>query len=151
MRSSELIVSAAELGILLLLFTIGIEFSLESLSRIRRAVLLGGSLQVLITIGLVTAVLRALGVGWGSAIFTGFLAALSSTAIVLKLLSDRGEMKTPHGETLLAILVFQDLAVLAMMLLGAGARGRGWAGRGAAGAGEGGGLHRAWCWWWRGA
>ena len=116
-RSSELIVSAAELGILLLLFTIGIEFSLESLSRIRRAVLLGGSLQVLVTVALVTAILRALGVGWGSAVFTGFLAALSSTAIVLKLLSDRGEMKTPHGETLLAILVFQDLAVLAMMLL----------------------------------
>ena len=65
-RSSELIVSAAELGILLLLFTIGIEFSLESLSRIRRAVLLGGSLQVLVTVGLVTAVLRALGVGWGA-------------------------------------------------------------------------------------
>ena len=79
--------------------------------------LLGGSLQVVVTVGLVTAVLRALGVGWGSAIFTGFLVALSSTAIVLKLLSDRGEMKTPHGETLLAILVFQDLAVLAMMLL----------------------------------
>src|SRR6185503_3805902 len=53
----------------------------------------------------------------GSAVFTGFLVALSSTAIVLKLLSDRGEMKTSQGETALAILVFQDLAVLAMMLL----------------------------------
>jgi CPA2 family monovalent cation:H+ antiporter-2 len=116
-RSTELIDSAAELGVLLLLFTIGIEFSLESLSRIRRAVLLGGSLQVLITVALVTVVLRALGVGWASGIFTGFLAALSSTAIVLNLLSDRGEMKTPLGSTALAILVFQDLAVLAMILL----------------------------------
>jgi CPA2 family monovalent cation:H+ antiporter-2 len=82
-RSTELIDSAAELGVLLLLFTIGIEFSLESLSRIRRAVLVGGSLQVLITIALVTAALRALGVGWPSAIFTGFLAALSSKEILV--------------------------------------------------------------------
>ena len=116
-RSTELIDSAAELGVLLLLFTIGIEFSLESLARIRRTVLLAGSVQVLLTVAMVTAVLRALGVGWGNAIFTGFLVALSSTAIVLKLLSDRGEMKTRHGEIALAILVFQDLAVLAMMLL----------------------------------
>jgi CPA2 family monovalent cation:H+ antiporter-2 len=116
-RSTELVEAAAELGVMLLLFTIGIEFSLENLSRIRRAVFLGGSLQVVVTVLLVAGALAALGVSLGDAVFTGFLAALSSTAIVLKLLTDRGEMRSRAGETALGILVFQDLAVLAMMLL----------------------------------
>ena len=83
--------AAAEVGVVLLLFTIGIEFSLEKLARIQRLIFLGGGLQV----GLVTAAadrpLLALGVGWRAALYTGCLVALSSTAIVLKLLADRGE------------------------------------------------------------
>ena len=83
--------AAAEIGVMLLLFTIGIEFSLQRLSRIRRLVLLGGGLQVAGAVALTAALLAAAGVALGPAIFTGFLVALSSTAIVLKLLGDGAE------------------------------------------------------------
>ena len=109
--------AVAEVGVVLLLFTIGIEFSLARLARIKRLVLLGGGLQVLGTVGLTAALLLALGVAPGAAVFTGFLVALSSTAIVLKLLADRVETSTPAGQTALAFLIFQDLAVVGMVLV----------------------------------
>ncbi len=116
--------AAAEIGVMLLLFTIGIEFSLQRLSRIRRLVLLGGGLQVAGAVALTAALLAAAGVALGPAIFTGFLVALSSTAIVLKLLGDRAETGSVTGQAALAFLVFQDLAVVVMVLvlpqLGAG-------------------------------
>ena len=107
----------AEIGVVLLLFTIGMEFSLKALLRIRKSILLGGSLQVLLTI-LVTFVLASLQVGrtFGESLFIGFLVCLSSTAIVLKLLQEKAEMDSPHGQTSLAILIFQDLIVIPMML-----------------------------------
>ena len=107
----------AEIGVVLLLFTIGMEFSLEALLRIRKSILLGGSLQVLLTI-LVTFVLASLQIGrtFGESLFIGFLVCLSSTAIVLKLLQEKAEMDSPHGQTSLAILIFQDLIVIPMML-----------------------------------
>lgn len=109
--------AAAEVGVILLLFSIGIEFSLGRLNRIRRLVLLGGSVQVLASVGVVTGVLAAAGVAWRPAVFTGFLVALSSTAIVLKLLGDRGETGSRLGQAGLALLIFQDLAVVVMVLL----------------------------------
>jgi CPA2 family monovalent cation:H+ antiporter-2 len=109
--------AVAEVGVVLLLFTIGIEFSLERLARIKRLVLLGGGLQVLGAVGLTTALLLPFGVTPGAAVFTGFLVALSSTAIVLKLLADRIETSTPTGQTALAFLIFQDLAVVGMVLV----------------------------------
>jgi monovalent cation:H+ antiporter-2, CPA2 family len=113
----ELINSTAEIGVILLLFTIGAEFSLERLSRISRSIFVGGGLQVGFTIVIVFLALLSLGVSWQAGVFTGGLVALSSTAIVLSLLGDRGETDTPMGQMSLAILIFQDLAVIAMVLL----------------------------------
>ena len=116
-REREIIDAAAEVGVILLLFTIGIEFSLGRLLAIRRLVLLGGSLQVLGAVAVVTAVLVVAGVDPRPAVFTGLLVSLSSTAIVLKLLADRGSTGSSTGQTSLGLLVFQDLAVVAMVLL----------------------------------
>ncbi len=113
----EVVDAAGEVGVILLLFTIGIEFSIERLARIRRIVLLGGTLQVLGAVGLVTGLLAVFGVPVRPAVFTGFLVALSSTAIVLKLLGDRGATSSPTGQAALGLLIFQDLAVVLMVLL----------------------------------
>ena len=86
----HLVEGAAEVGVILLLFTIGIEFSLERLARIQRLVLGGGSLQVGLTLGGVAAILVGFVVSWPAAIYTGCLVALSSTIIALKLLGDAG-------------------------------------------------------------
>jgi monovalent cation:H+ antiporter-2, CPA2 family len=106
----------AEIGVVLLLFTIGIEFSLQNLLQIKRAVLLGGSLQVAFTIGTVFLLLKQRGWVSNEAVFIGFLISLSSTAIVLKLMQERGEMESPQGRMALAILIFQDIAVVPMIL-----------------------------------
>lgn len=112
-----LVDSMAELGVVLLLFTIGIEFSLEKLARIKLLIFGGGGLQVgLTTLGTV-GLLMPFGVSWQVAVFTGFLVALSSTAIVLKLLADKAETAAPHGQVALGFLIFQDLAIIVMVLL----------------------------------
>ncbi len=116
-REREVLEAAADVGIILLLFTIGIQFSIDRLNKIRRVVLVGGSVQVLSAIGLTTGLLAAFGVAWRPAVFTGFLVALSSTAIVLKLLGGRGETQSPTGQAAVGLLVFQDLAVVLMVLL----------------------------------
>ncbi|MEO1480138.1 MAG: cation:proton antiporter, partial [Bacteroidota bacterium] len=87
----ELVDVLAEIGVILLLFTIGVEFSLEKLSRIGRAIFIGGGTQVFVTIGLVTGILALAGIGWQAGVYTGCLVALSSTAIVLALLAERAE------------------------------------------------------------
>ena len=113
----EVVDAAAEVGVILLLFTIGIEFSLARLRAVRRTVLLGGMLQVGLAVVVVTAACAAAGVDLRSAVFTGLVVSLSSTALVLKLLADRGATSSRTGQTALALLVFQDLAVVAMVLL----------------------------------
>jgi monovalent cation:H+ antiporter-2, CPA2 family len=137
----ELVDAVAEIGVILLLFTIGLEFSLERLAKIFRLILGGGSLQVGLASVVTMGVLMALGVDWRSALFTGFLVALSSTAIVLKLFADRGETNTTRGQVALGLLIFQDLAVIVMVLvvpmLGVGAAHAAATGHGA-GAGAGG-------------
>ena len=107
----------AEVGVALLLFTIGLELSLAHLNRLRRILLLGGGSQVLFTVLLVLLTGIAFGMAWQHAVFLGMLVALSSTAIVLKLLAERGEMDSLRGETALAILIFQDLCIVPMTLL----------------------------------
>jgi len=107
----------AEIGIVLLLFTIGIEFSFERLLQIRKSVLMGGSLQVLLTFLATLFIARQFGQAFGEAIFIGFLVALSSTAIVLKLLQERAEVDSPHGRTTLGILIFQDIIIVPMILV----------------------------------
>jgi CPA2 family monovalent cation:H+ antiporter-2 len=88
-RDEALIEATAEVGVILLLFTIGIEFSLEKLSRIKRIILIGGGLQVGLVITLVAGLLAVTGVDWRTGVFTGCLVALSSTAIVMKLQDNR--------------------------------------------------------------
>ena len=112
-----LIDGLAEVGVILLLFTIGVEFSLEKLTRIRHLILLGGGLQVIVTVGIVAGILLGFGVSVQASLFTGCLVALSSTAIVLTLLSDRAETETPGGRFSLAILIFQDFAIIVMVLI----------------------------------
>ncbi len=107
----------AEVGVVLLLFTIGLELSLERLRRIWRLVAFGGGVQVVLTVLATAGLAVALGRGFNEAIFFGFLVALSSTAIVLRALSERGEMDAPHGRMILGVLIFQDLSVVPMMLV----------------------------------
>src|SRR5699024_2953659 len=107
----------AEIGIILLLFTIGMEFSLDKLARIKKVILIGGGLQVSVTTALVAVILWGFGIGWNSGIYTGFLVALSSTAIILGLLAERGETNTPMGQLALGVLIFQDLAIVLLVLL----------------------------------
>jgi CPA2 family monovalent cation:H+ antiporter-2 len=107
----------AELGIILLLFTIGVEMSIKELWEIKRLVLVGGGLQVVSTIILVYYIALYVGYSSGTALFLGFLVSLSSTAIVLKLLQEKGEMPTPHGKISLGILIFQDIIIVPMILL----------------------------------
>ncbi|MDD5722962.1 MAG: cation:proton antiporter [Syntrophales bacterium] len=107
----------AEVGVVLLLFTIGIEFSLSRLLQIKRAVLAGGMIQVSLTLLAVFAVARQMGQPVGEAIFMGFLVALSSTAIVMKLTQERAEIDSPHGRTTLGILIFQDVIIVPMILV----------------------------------
>ena len=107
----------AEVGVILLLFTIGIEFSMARLTRIKKAVMGGGGIQVLLTITL-SAIAAYLVTGdTNKSIFFGFLIALSSTAIVLKILSEKGEVDSPHGRIITGVLIFQDLCVVPLMLL----------------------------------
>jgi CPA2 family monovalent cation:H+ antiporter-2 len=107
----------AEVGVILLLFTIGLEISLKSLKRIRSTIIRGGFSQVLLTL-LVTAAIAYPFLGkLNESIFTGFLVALSSTAIIMKMLLDRAEMDSPHGRLSIGILIFQDLCVVPLMLL----------------------------------
>lgn len=106
----------AEIGVVLLLFMIGMEFSLNHLFRIRRRVFLGGFLQLSLTT-LVTALLaHAYDLDWKASVFIGFLTALSSTAIVLKILQDRSEITSNYGRTVLGILIFQDVILVPLML-----------------------------------
>jgi len=108
--------SLAELGVVILLFTVGLELSLGSLRRLGKIVWLAGPIQLFGTIALVFAVGLAAGYPRPRALFFGYLVALSSTAIVLKLLVDRRELDSPHGRFLIGILIFQDLAVVPMLL-----------------------------------
>ena len=107
----------AEIGVVLLLFTIGIELSLKELMRIKHLVLWGGGLQVLVTILAVAAVGMFFGFSGRQAAFFGFLVALSSTAILMKLLIDAGQADAPHGKMAMGILIFQDLCIVPLMLL----------------------------------
>jgi CPA2 family monovalent cation:H+ antiporter-2 len=107
----------AEVGIILLLFTIGLEFSFERLLKSWRIAIIGGILQVCTTIIAITFVAYALRVPFMGAVVFGFIISLSSTAIVMKILQERREVDTLQGRTLLGILIFQDLAIIPMILI----------------------------------
>lgn len=107
----------AELGVVLLLFTIGLEFSLGRLRDIFRQAALGGLLQVGLTTAVIAGGAVALGQPLPRGIFYGFVFALSSTAIVLRALTERRELDAPHGRLIVGTLIFQDLCVVPMVLI----------------------------------
>jgi CPA2 family monovalent cation:H+ antiporter-2 len=106
----------AEIGMALLLFSIGLELSLAKLRRLWKLILAGGFMQVSLSILIAFAVARTWGLSDGTALFIGFLVALSSTAIVLRGLQQGNVVDTPHGRLIVGILVFQDFSVVPMIL-----------------------------------
>lgn len=117
LENSESIETLTHVGVIILLFSIGLEFSLSRLGRIARLVAVGGLLQVSLTTGAVLLVALALGLSVQKGLLFGFALALSSTAIVLRALSERGEIDAPHGRFVVGTLVFQDLSVVPMVLV----------------------------------
>jgi monovalent cation:H+ antiporter-2, CPA2 family len=108
----------AEIGVVLLLFTIGMEFSLQHLLKIRKRVFVGGFVQVTATAGVFFFLSYLFGMRWQSGIYIGFLAALSSSALVLKILQERSELTSNYGRTVLGILIYQDLLLAPLLLFG---------------------------------
>ena len=108
----------AEIGIVLLLFTVGLDFSLAALKQFWRVIVAAGTLQIAGTAAVVAAALSLIGgIAVPLAIFIGLFVALSSTAIVLKGLTERNELASPHGRLTVGILLLQDLAIVLILLL----------------------------------
>jgi len=107
----------AEIGIMLLLFTIGLEVSFSRLMQIKKYLLFAGGLQVFGTIIIASITMIIFGFSPKESIFIGIVISLSSTAVVLKIISDKGELQTPHGKIALGILIFQDLSIVPLSLL----------------------------------
>lgn len=107
----------AEIGIILLLFTVGMEFSLKKIFEFRRFFLIGGLAQVLLTVGLGFLAGLLLGRPIGECIFLGFILSLSSTAITLRVLEEKSESDSPHGRLTTGVLIFQDIVAIPMMLM----------------------------------
>jgi CPA2 family monovalent cation:H+ antiporter-2 len=109
--------SLAKIGVVLLLFAIGLEFSLKELLAMGRIAVIGGIVQIALTAAIGFGLGRAAGLVPTGALFFGFIISLSSTMVVLKILMDRGELDTTHGRIMLGILLVQDLAVVPMMVI----------------------------------
>ena len=113
----EEVETLATIGVVLLMFTLGIEFSLKTVRQIGKVAILGGSAQIIVTIGLGLALGQLLGWSFTESWAFGFLIALSSTIIVLKTLVERGELGSAHGRIMIGILLIQDLSVVPMMVI----------------------------------
>lgn len=114
---TENVNTMADIGVVLLLFTIGLEFSLRQLAALKRSAIGGGILQVTLTTAIFVAACAIFGFHTGQAVFYGLILTLSSTAIVLKLLMERGEVEAPFGRITTSVLIFQDIAVIPIMLI----------------------------------
>ena len=115
--TSDEVSTLAEIGVVFLMFSIGLEFSLSRLMTMRRIVFGLGAAQVLITLLLVLGVALAIGASWQTGLVLGGALAMSSTAILAKLLAERFEINSPHGRQIIGILLFQDLAVVPLLIL----------------------------------
>ena len=115
-QSNKEIELMAEIGIILLLFSIGLEFSLNHLLKIRKIVFWGGLLQLSTTTVIMMLIVHAYKLNWGEALFIGLITALSSTAVVFKLLQDRSELTSNYGRTVIGILIFQDIVLVPLLL-----------------------------------
>jgi len=107
----------AEIGVVLLLFTVGLEFSLARMMKNLKIVLSGGGLQLLFSIMGIFIIAYMYGLDFSKSLFAGFLVSLSSTAIVLKMCTDMGDLYAPSGRFTVGVLLFQDICVVPMMLL----------------------------------
>lgn len=107
----------AEIGVVLLMFALGVEFSLENLKPVRKIAVLGGSLQIIILTFSISAIALPLGWPLATSTYLGCIFALSSTMIVLKTLMDRGELDSLQGKIMIGVLMVQDLSVVPMMVI----------------------------------
>src|SRR5436190_1532763 len=107
----------AEFGVVMMLFVIGLELRPALLWQMRRPILGLGGLQVVATAVVIGFVAALLGLPWKSALAVGLALAMSSTAIILQSLAERGLMKTPAGESVFAVLLFQDIAIIPILAL----------------------------------
>jgi CPA2 family monovalent cation:H+ antiporter-2 len=114
---TEVVRELAEIGVVFLMFSIGLEFSLPRLVTIRRVVFVLGSLQVVLTMLAVWAVAHAFSIEWREGLILGGILAMSSTAILAKILSERLELNTAHGRQIIGVLLFQDLAVVPLLIM----------------------------------
>jgi CPA2 family monovalent cation:H+ antiporter-2 len=107
----------AEIGLVLLLFEAGIEFSVKTFLRLKKFLLIAGTAQIALTIAATAALINSFGMPLNTAIFIGMLVSLSSTALVIRILEYRGELESTHGRAIMSILIFQDLCIVPMVLL----------------------------------
>lgn len=114
---TDVVHQLAEIGVVFLMFSIGLEFSLPKLFTIRRIVFVLGALQVLLTMLVVWAVALGSGIDWRQGLILGGVLAMSSTAILAHLLAERLELNTPHGRQIIGVLLFQDLAVVPLLIV----------------------------------
>jgi len=127
-KSEHEIEAIAELGVALLLFSLGLEFSIARVRKLGAKPLLGGAAQVVLTLLLALAAAKLFGLGIRESIAFGAMVSLSSTAVVLRILMERGEMEMPHGRNSLGVLLTQDMAVVPLAILMTILRGEGDAG-----------------------
>src|SRR5450432_874785 len=117
-RTPGSILSVAELGIVMLLFLIGLELELGKLMAMRRAIFGLGTAQLILTATTIGAVAYGFGLlGWRGAVIAGLALALSATAIALQILEERGQLQQVYGQRAFAILLFQDMAVVPLLAL----------------------------------
>ncbi|HJJ29333.1 MAG TPA: cation:proton antiporter [Methanocorpusculum sp.] len=115
--TSEEVSVLAEMGVIFLMFTIGLEVSIKTLIEMKKIVLIAGTLQLVLTCGATMGIMMLFGFAWNVALFIGFLVAHSSTAIIMNIYQKSGEINQEHGKVALGILIFQDLNVVPMMML----------------------------------
>lgn len=117
LKDVEKIKDIAEIGIVLLLFSVGIEFSKEMVISLKKKFIISGTSQFILTFFLVLLISLFFKVQINQGIIAGFLITLSSTAVIFKIMMERGEMDTPHGKVMASILLFQDLIVVPIMII----------------------------------
>lgn len=117
LRDMETIKKVADIGIILLLFAVGIEFSKEMVISLRKKFLISGTSQFFLTFGFVFIISMISGINFQEGVIAGFLITLSSTAVIFKILLERGEMDTPQGKVLAAVSLFQDIMAIPIMFI----------------------------------
>jgi CPA2 family monovalent cation:H+ antiporter-2 len=116
-QNSNYVNSLADFGVVFLMFTVGLEFSIPKLFALRNAVFFVGGLQVAACVGVTTGIGMLLGMSMAAALVTGCIVAMSSTALVVKQLHDQYELQTHHGLNAIGVLLFQDIAVIPLIIL----------------------------------